>query len=182
MKPNERLQKEAEFIRKKFFPQWDKERKWVFEIDAAVPGRGFCFIETRQIKLSFISDDDDELHLLLIHEICHAVGFGGYHAKGWQKRMQKAGDKARAWGRERLANTIYKEARDYADPEKTETITAATVYSEIRDCVLAYPGAPYEKVIEVAARRCGCPGQLDERYHGCKRAYENAVKLFSRRN
>jgi hypothetical protein len=50
-----------------------------------------------------------QLQLLLIHEICHAVTPDG-HGKRFQKRLLKASERAKELGRKRLANALREEA------------------------------------------------------------------------
>ena len=68
--------------------------------------------ETKTIHVMNVPGEDNDLQLLLIHEICHAVAAGS-HAKRWRERMAKAAQKAKQMRLNKFAKMIYKEVQVY---------------------------------------------------------------------
>jgi hypothetical protein len=73
---------------------------------------GSCDFTHKIIKAARVPIDDDEVAVLLIHEIAHAVT-ASYHAKRWLTRMEKAAQQAKTIGRSRLATLIRQEIDEY---------------------------------------------------------------------
>jgi hypothetical protein len=73
---------------------------------------GYCDFTSRIIKVASIPKSDDELAVLLIHEMAHAAT-ASYHTKRWLTRMEKAAHRAKAIGRSGLAMLLLKEIDTY---------------------------------------------------------------------
>jgi hypothetical protein len=117
MTQSNRLKKSSEFVRKEFFPRWDKKREWTIrkltkkdlkELKIKGPCRGRCERKIKTILIRFLSHfqhNQNSLYFLLIHEICHAVTTGHHWAR-WRKRMLRASERARRKGNKELSNMI----------------------------------------------------------------------------
>ena len=108
-----RFQETFDFVRRVFFPRWDRKRLWRLRIVRNLnDSLGTCDFTHRIIKAASVPVDDDELAALLIHEIGHAVT-ASYHTKRWLTRMEKAAQQAKKIGRSRLATLIRQEIDEY---------------------------------------------------------------------
>ena len=92
----DRLQKAFEYVKNTYFPGWDKRRRWkVEERSEELNARtargvdGICDLKAKTIKINMsrISEDQNDLYDLLIHEICHCHNVG--HGESWQNAMFK---------------------------------------------------------------------------------------------
>lgn len=87
----ERLQVAFQCVRKTFFPRWDRKNEWKI-VDATDDKENdivaTCIEEAKCIIIYEIPDNDDHLHELLIHEICHIKAPG--HGKKWANNMKTA--------------------------------------------------------------------------------------------
>ncbi len=172
MNHNDRLQKAFEYVRVTFFPRWDRNKKWIVRLNHDLPSIGRCNHETKSIEISYISDDDDKLYLLLIHEICHALQLG--HAGIWQARMLKASEKAKEISHENLSEMLKKEVDGYIRSPK---VTAKVIYFEIYDAIMDVPTVKYHDLIEYMARQYGqYPTEFEKNYKKCREVYEAARK------
>jgi hypothetical protein len=108
---NKRLQEAYEYIRENFFQRWYRNKQWVVRLIPRLPAHGKCNDKKKEIQLQCVSDDEDSLHVLLIHEICHAFGSG--HGKKWFARMLRAADDAKNMGRNKLAGMLEEEVDEY---------------------------------------------------------------------
>ena len=72
------LEKRFEQIRKDFFPRWDKGNVWQIKLDTSLPGHGRCDKKEKTIVIQRVTDDNDKMDSLLIHEIAHAVTTDGH--------------------------------------------------------------------------------------------------------
>jgi hypothetical protein len=171
-----RLRDEFENVRKTFFPRWDRDGLWSVVVKPDLPGTGFCRPLTKTIQLVQVPRDENELHRLLIHEICHAVvPASGLHGKRWRRRYLKAAERARALGRSTLAKAIEKDVAAYSDPSRGITVGAPYVYRCIEDFMMDNPNASYDAAIEAVARWCCMyPRELEQRYKRCKVTYGEA--------
>lgn len=178
-----RLQEATKYVRKTFFPRWDMRREWTIKRVYDLPSHGLCDSRPKNISLQFISENDDDLHKLLIHEICHAVTNSG-HKKTWQNRMLSAADTAKKIGREHLSKILYEEVRGY-DPNTCLHVNAGVVYGTIQDFVFDALDSPsstiefpsYDQIIKTVARTFGFSSQeIEESWKRCKEVYEKAVE------
>lgn len=168
-----RLQEAYEYIRENFFHRWDRNEQWVVRLIPMLPACGRCD-EKKEIQLRYVPDDEDSLHLLLIHEICHAFDLG--HGKKWFARMLKAADDAKNIERNKLAGMLQMEIDEYKKPN-LPTGKAKEIYGSIEDVVLDSPGASYKDVIKFVANDLGMyPEELEDSFKLCKRVYDKAVK------
>jgi hypothetical protein len=144
-------------------------------VTADLPSQGLCDDETKTIHLQYVPEDEDDLHFLLIHEICHAVTVSG-HTKRWLERLSKAAQRAKRTGRHRLEQMLHKEVDQYI--HETFTIDANCVYGDIRDCVSEHPKANYEEVLAMVTRDSGFyPQDLEKHYVRCRRVYDEEKEL-----
>ena len=88
---------------------------------------GHCDVERRLIEILFVSEDDDALDMLLIHDISHAVASLG-HGKTWHPLLALAAATARKLGRVRLAELLDTEIDNYQN--RGEGLPE--IYAEVR--------------------------------------------------
>mgnify|MGYP001592904379 CR=1 FL=1 len=87
----ERLQDAFEYVRKIFFPRWDRGRKWKVVYTPRFKKRrieAVCHSNIREIWFYTISKYDEMLRSCLVHEICHVNTWG--HGKNWLANMERA--------------------------------------------------------------------------------------------
>jgi len=176
---SDRLPDAFAYVRTTFFPLWDRKAEWTVSEVVDLPVDGKSDERKKTIGVHVVSDDDDELHCLLIHEICHAVAGTG-HGKKWLDRLIKAGDRARLIGRETLAHLVYDEVECYARSEKRLKVIAELIYNTIEDRVFYNPSATYEAVIDSIALQFGFyRDELLDKYTRCQEVYEGAVAKYT---
>ncbi len=175
MSNKKRLQKAGDYIHKTFFPLWDQKGQWAIKEDYKLLGQGLCSEDKKTIFLQFVSSKNDDLYLLLIHEICHAVT-NSSHGKKWFDRMLKASNRAKEIGLKNLSERLLNELVGY---KEAPPINAKYVYGTIEDWVIQSETlVPYKPLIEALSKDLGCTkGDLTKKYTLTKRAYQKAVKL-----
>jgi len=104
----DRLQAAFDYVLQTFFPRWHDSRHWSVRCAPDLPSSGESDRKTKTISVARVSDSDDELLELLIHEACHSVSVNG-HGEKWRNRMLQAGEIARRLGRAELAELIEKD-------------------------------------------------------------------------
>lgn len=169
----DRLQTAFEYIRKTYFPRWDKKGQWTVSYKGDLPSTGSCDIKNKAIFLDTAPAKDDKLHFLLIHEICHAVTTQS-HGKKWKSRMLKASAKAKELGHKEISKMLHENVEIY---NKSNKIKAFDVYQLIDEWTTENPDVPYDELIKGVAGYFGCyPEELEEDYKRCKTVYEKARK------
>jgi hypothetical protein len=171
MDDNDHLQRSYQYIRRCFFPRWDRQRCWTVSAIPDLPSDGRCDTKARRIYVRACRRIDiDHLHLLLIHEICHA--FHPNHGEKWCRRLQKAAETARRLGRSRLAALLDHECTEY---HTDRMATAPEVYQRIRDTVHRFPHVPYGDLIRYLAWEEGLyQAEFEKKYALCRRKFEAA--------
>jgi len=165
-----RLQQIFEDVRSNIFPRWDTNFLWKVVYDHQLPSQGLCCPKDKRIVLSSVPSNDDELRLLLIHEICHSSALG--HDERWSERMLKAADRAEKAGWLKVADLVRAEVEMY---QESPRVRASWVYERISDCLMDIPGASYEKVIALLAREYGMyADDFKIRFKRCRLVYEKA--------
>lgn len=176
---SDRLHDAFAYVRSIFFPLWDRNAEWTVSEVVDLPVDGKSDERKKMIAVHVVADNDDDLHCLLIHEICHAVASTG-HGKKWLDRLLKAGDRARRIGRETLAKLVYDEVERYAKSEKRLKVIAELIYNTIEDLVFYNPSATYEAVIDSVALQFGFyRDELLDHYTRCQEVYEGAVAKYT---
>ena len=126
------------------------------------------------ISLQYVAKDTDDLHFLLVHEICHAWSIG--HSGKWRERMLKAANKAHCLGRVRLSKMLHEDVERYKS-KLGQGMKAGHIYNMIEDAVYDLPNTSYDNAIKLVAQRSGCyPEEIEKYNKKCKRVYEKAVK------
>jgi hypothetical protein len=98
-----RLQNAFQYVRQTFFPKWDRGGKWKVVANPSCSksddmGKevgdvlALCCHVNKCIFVNEIPKAEDDLHALLIHEICHVKAMG--HGKKWARNMNRAYIKA----------------------------------------------------------------------------------------
>jgi hypothetical protein len=143
------LQYEFQQVCHTFFPRWDQGKLWKCRAYQNLHGScGECCIKSKTVKIVVGVDNPT---LVLIHEICHAVGGSG-HEKKWQGRMEKAAARAEEIGHPELATQIREEAREY---QETLLTTETDIYDQIDDLLSAEPEATMIQTVDEIRRTFG---------------------------
>ena len=167
-------------VRKIFFPRWDRQKKWSVELIPDLPSPGRCEIGIKKIILKLIPEDDDELKLILIHEICHALIPN--HKKRWRDRLRIAAAKAKSIVETALSNKIWNEILDYKKREQTQRIYyAEDIYARIEEMLTDCPDASFDSVISYLAQEFGhYKEEFLKMYTKCEQVYEDVKKNIRR--
>ncbi len=165
------LQEEFEFIRKTFFPRWDRKEEWRIILVQDINGtQGECLKRTKTIHILKELGSIEELQALLIHEICHAVGYWG-HARKWQDRMLRSARQAADSGLSALADILRRNVQRYKESHRE---TAEMVYTEIGDYVLDSPECEFDTIIDYMRRVRGVSREeFLKRYRKSRDVYES---------
>jgi hypothetical protein len=160
-----------------FFPRW---HKWsVGDSHPRCLGLGYCDTEGKRIIVSPDCPNHDET---LIHEICHAVA-SIRHDKKWQRRMEKAAQKAESIGLKDLAVAIRKDYTAYADPDRGMPVEAASIYMQVEDTVWNHGKWSFEKVVEHVATKNGMiPERFKAKFKRLRTVYEQACRELEEEN
>ena len=168
----DRLREAFIYVRETFFPRWDIERQWTVRLHDFAPYYSQSDPKTKTITLNYVSDKDDFLQRLLIHEICHIVT-AQQHGKRWQERYLKAATKAKELGRKFLATLIAEDIELYTNPDKQAPMTPTDIYRRIEDIVLDAPTIQYQDLISRVAWDYGMiPREFLKRYKRCREVYD----------
>jgi len=178
MNEQERANAEFEFVRRTFFPRWDRKRVWKFMVvDDADGAQGKSISRTKTVKI--VPTDADSLKLLLIHEISHAVASNA-HGDQWKARMEKAAQQAESEALTDLAAQIRDEIEAYTDPLRhvKVKITAKTIYQDIKDIAcFDGPELSFDQVIDAVRREYGISREIFlQSYQRCRRVFDEAKK------
>jgi hypothetical protein len=165
-------------VRKQYFSRWDKAQHWTCQFSPTTTVgyscEGLCDPERRVI---YVRKDAEDLTILLIHEICHAVIPHANHGRPWQERMLKAATMANRTGQWQFAQLLRREVEIYR--RDAERVTKKAIYSEIEECVLDLPALPsFRSVVKlVAQRNLMTTGEFLKRFPRAKRVYDDAQAL-----
>ena len=174
MTEDDRLKKSFDYVRKACFPKWDYVFKWTAKLDPSLPSQGKCLTGSKSIIVKFIPDSDDELYLLLIHEICHSSA--PHHGEKWVTRMLRTAKRVQKIGLLTLSNLVAEEVKLY---EESERISTAETYNQIFYATLDNPKSSYEDVRNAVARDLGLyPYEFERRFKKSKKSYEEAREYF----
>lgn len=143
------IKEEFEYIRRLFFPMWDKKGEWKVKRLWHLPCGGKYDTDSKTILLRSILKNKDDQHRLLIHEICHCAS--NYHGKRFQDRYLKAKTRAEEIGREGLVKKMIKELSMLKQKKEPCDYT----YQRITDWALEYPEMPWKKMLKYVARERG---------------------------
>lgn len=165
------LNKSFGFVRKVFFPRWDRDHRWGVKRVWHLPAQGRCDRASKNILLKDQPSQEDELYYLLIHEICHAIS-SPYHGRRWQERMIKASDKAGKIGRRELAKMLDEEVKTHRQIPKNIDREA---YDLIYDVVTASPYIKFNNLIIRVAKEYGMyPREFRQRFKRCRKIFNQA--------
>ena len=165
------LNKPFEFVRKVFFPRWDRARQWGVKRVWHLPAQGRCDRTSKNILIKDRPPQEDELYCLLIHEISHAVS-SPYHGRRWQARMMKAGDRAEEIGHTVLAKMLDEEVKKQRLIPKNIDREA---YDLIYDIVTALPYIKFNRLLTRVAAEYGMyPKEFKVRFKRSKKIFNQA--------
>lgn len=176
MGDKQRLQDAFKYVRKTFFPRWDKNNQWSVRIVHDLPIEGRCEKGIKTVSLQYVSGDEDKLHLLLIHEICHSSASG--HSKKWSSRMLKAATRAEKAGCSNVADLIRK---DVKRTEGATSVNASMVYEFIHLVLNDKLDESYEDFMNYVAREWGMyPDEFEKRFKQCRKVYKKAYRFWQK--
>lgn len=135
------LQDEFRQICDTFFPQWNRDGWECRECQNLNGSCGECCTKSKTVK---IAADVDNLTLVLIHEICHAVGGSGHEAE-WQNSMEDVAVQAQKIGRSKLAGQIREEVRQY---QETPITTEEDIYERLDEILARVPNITMIQVVD----------------------------------
>ena len=140
-----RLQKQFAFVRGTFFPRWDREDEWKVRVVPNDEGC-WCLRELRTIKIAseFLKDRQQELPVVLIHEVAHAVTTDS-HGKRWVARMKAAVKTAESAGHPRLAADLGEHINFCLSGYD---VSMMEVYDRIQQAVCDQPSARFDDVLD----------------------------------
>jgi hypothetical protein len=166
------FKKQAAFVRRCFFPAWDRRQQWkIVQVDALDGAHGRCDRGRKTVSI-LKGIGGDNLTATLIHEIAHAVT-DDHHGKRWQQRMEMAAVRADYLGLVTVANGLRMEIAGYRDDGLR--VTAALIYSGITDCVLDSPSVKFTHVVEFVRRGYGLPrDKFLKRFRRARKVFEQA--------
>lgn len=168
-----RLQQHWKAVLATFFPKWKAGAGWrCTNRGNRGQAHGHCDVEKRLIEILLVSEDDDALDMLLIHEISHAVASLG-HGKTWQRRLALAAAKARKLGRTRLAELLDEEIDNYRN--RGEGLPE--IYAEVRNALLYNPDLTLTQIKRWLAQTYGLHvGEVSKVFRGLRTVYEKGRK------
>ena len=149
-------------------------------MDPDLPSLGRCNVYDKKMYIRGLQKDEDELHFLIIHEICHVAAKGALgHNKNWFGRMEKAAKKAEDLGYEDLAEKIYADVALYRDSE-SESRSCEPVYGRVGEIVLdTQASLSFEEVLKGIASEMGLyPEDVLKDCKRIKKVYEEEVKDY----
>lgn len=175
------IKDEFNWIRQNFFPRWDRKELWHVTSERPkdyLVDMDLCDWEEKRIHICSDSSGD-ELRVILIHEITHAVvPHSTMHGHKWQKRMIKASLRAKQLGEHRLAKMIKLDVEAYNT--NPETVTASLIYSGIKDILIDIPDKTFEQVKEMLCIRYPMKLQdFDKRYKIARRKFKEEQEWAS---
>jgi len=174
------LETEFAAVRKQYFSRWNRAQHWTCQFSHTTPVGHYCagLCDSKR-RIIYVAKDAEDLTLVLIHEICHAVTPHANHGRPWKKRMSKAATMASRRGQRQLAQSLRREVESYRDAER---VTKKAIYSEIEDRVLDLPPPPsFRSVVKlVAHRNLMTTGEFLKRFPRAKRVYDDALTFVDR--
>ena len=167
-----RLQEAYNFVRQ-FFPDWDKKRQWQIRYISGVYYIAKCNSDIKTIDIRLISDDDIELYVLLIHEICHTVSPA--HSKKWQDSMKIAGKRIDQSGYPILAREIINEVNRY---KGSSNVNGKFIYRKIAEIVIDNKNISFEDIMIFCSKEYYEGGMVP--YKHCRKVYDTAIRHWER--
>jgi hypothetical protein len=168
-----RLQPHWKAVLATFFPRWKAGAEWrCTNRGSRGQAHGHCDVERHIIEILFVSEDDDALDMLLIHEISHAVASLG-HGKTWQRRLALATATARKLGRTRLAELLDAEINNYRNHGEG----LPEIYAEVWDALLYNPELTIAQIKRWLAQTYGLRfSEVGKMFRGLRTVYEKGRK------
>lgn len=115
-----RLRQAFEYVRKTFFPTWDRKQEWKLRKDKKLSRYSLearCFSDLKTIIIGQVPEEDTDLYHLIIHEICHSSKSYFGHANGWRERFLTKAQIARKLSLTNLAQKIEEQVEKYRKEE-----------------------------------------------------------------
>lgn len=145
----------CEYVKKTFFPRWDRNNQWQIQEKNKLELWGAlvrCAQESKTIYVDQTASKENG-QVLLVHGIAHAVT-NSFHGSLCQGRMLEAAETAQHIAATSLVKEIKKEIQEYKDTPKLE---AAKVYAMIEESVWDRPDAAIDEILGLIGRNPNCP-------------------------
>ena len=171
------IQRAYESLLEAVFPHWKGGSEWRVKLGQRVHylcQDGFCDADKKVIWVSErIAYDDQELRLMLAHEIVHAI-IGPGHGQEFCQRLADAAQMAKHKGDHQLAYDLQDEQELY---ENTPAVRAENVYGLVRGWAMQAPS--FEAAALSVAQDCGLTVEaLRQKYPRLRTEWDNARKLY----
>jgi hypothetical protein len=121
------------YVKKNFFPSWDRENVYKVRVVYSLPSVGRFDSVKKQVLIKVVPENQIELLNLLIHEISHSMS--PCHGKRWKERIRKASQRADELGQKDLSLRLLMEIRNYSVKEISPYDTAEVVYGRLRQAI-----------------------------------------------
>jgi len=164
-----------QYVRQHFFPRWDLKKQWTVRYIPNASFAGRCNEKTKEILVNRFTNEDD-LDLLLIHEICHVRSPS--HDSGWQNKFFLMSQRAKDVGRDELSNLILRELQIVRE---SPPVRAESIYRMIENCVHDVPSISYNDAVNHVAREHGYTrSALKHKYKRTKDAFNRANRILKK--
>lgn len=169
------IAKRFQYVRQHFFPRWDLKKQWKVRYIPNASFAGRCNEKAKEILVHRFANEND-LDLLLIHEICHVRCPS--HGIAWQDKLSRMSQRAKDIGRDELSNLILRELHIV---KESPPVTAESIYRLIEQCVREVPFISYNDAVNYVAREHGYTrSALKQKYKGTKKAYIRAKQRLKK--
>jgi hypothetical protein len=163
------IAKRFQYVRQHFFPRWDLKKQWKVRYIPNASFAGRCNEKTKEILVHRFANEND-LDLLLIHEICHVRCPS--HGIAWQDKLYRMSQRAKDIGRDELSNLILRELHIV---KESPPVTAESIYRMIENCVRDVHTISYKDAVNYAAKEHGYKAaELKHKYKKIKNAFKEA--------
>ena len=168
-------------IRKSFFSRWRHGDEWSVTSKHDDPfeaeSEGLCITEKKRIYINpqVVRTGGDNLRVILIHEICHALTGTIRHGVLFQRRMRKALRDVELNQDGDLATDLRAEVALY---ENDDILTHDVAYQLLNE--LASEGADYSGAVDAICRRYDMKkGDFHRVFKKAQQVFSDATKLWS---
>ena len=169
------IAKRFQYVRQHFFPRWDLKKQWKVRYIPNASFAGRCNETAKEILVHRFANEND-LDLLLIHEICHVRCPS--HGIAWQDKLSRMSQRAKDIGRDELSNLILRELHIV---KESPPVTAESIYRLIEQCVREVPSISYNDAVNYVAREHGYTrSALKQKYKKTREAFKAAKKRLKK--
>lgn len=188
------LDREFQWVRTNFFPNWDLTGKWTISLCRYCLGwYGRCNPWQKRILIQkrLLRRRGDKLccptllKVTIIHEIAHAIAtWRCNHGRRWLDIIGDCGGRAEDLDMRKLSNLLLLEFFRYVG-SRGDRIYAKPVYTKIRELLWERPDSSFEEImrnIDYMAGMDAVPGYtfVDKKFKLCRRVYDVEKRKISK--